>query len=130
MVLFGWMALAVTAAFCAVALKKYTPETSVAIAVAAGTILLLSILSQTMPVVRTLQEMTVNIGLDPQMGAVLVKTIGICFLCQFTAEACRDAGQSALASKVELAAKITVLILALPLMEKLLHMIAGLMNHV
>ena len=109
MSIFGIAALAIAAAFCAVALKKYSPEISIVIAIAAGAILLVSILSRTMPVVRSLQQLTDSIGLDPQYGVVLMKTIGICFLCQFTSDACKDAGQNALAAKVELAAKIAVL---------------------
>ena len=129
MSIFGIAALAMVAAFCAVALKKYSPEISIVIAIAAGAILLVSILSRTMPVVRSLQQLTDSIGLDPQYGVVLMKTIGICFLCQFTSDACKDAGQNALAAKVELAAKIAVLLLALPLMENILQMTAGWMSH-
>ena len=36
---------------------------------------------------------------------ILFKTLGICFLAQFAADSCRDAGESALASKVELAGR-------------------------
>ena len=129
MSIFGIAALAMAAAFCAVALKKYSPEISIVIAIAAGAILVVSILSRTMPVVRSLQQLTDSIGLDPQYGVVLMKTIGICFLCQFTSDACKDAGQNALAAKVELAAKIAVLLLALPLMENILQMTAGWMSH-
>ncbi len=129
MSIFGIAALAIAAAFCAVALKKYSPEISIVIAIAAGAILLVSILSRTMPVVRSLQQLTDSIGLDPQYGVVLMKTIGICFLCQFTSDACKDAGQNALAAKVEIAAKIAVLLLALPLMENILQMTAGWMSH-
>ena len=129
MSIFGIAALAMAAAFCAVALKKYSPEISIVIAIAAGAILLVSILSRTMPVVRSLQQLTDSIGLDPQYGVVLMKTIGICFLCQFTSDACKDAGQNALAAKVELAAKIAILLLALPLMENILQMTAGWMSH-
>ena len=129
MSIFGIAALAMAAAFCAVALKKYSPEISIVIAIAAGAILLVSILSRTMPVVRSLQQLTDSIGLDPQYGVVLMKTTGICFLCQFASDACKDAGQNALAAKVELAAKIAVLLLALPLMENILQMTAGWMSH-
>lgn len=129
MELLGTAALALAAAFCAVALKKYSPEIAVALVVAAGVVLLLPIVSQTMPIVRTMQQMTDSIGLDPSYGVVLVKTVGVCFLCQFTADSCRDAGQNALAAKVEWAAKVTVLLLALPLMEHILQVTAGWMSH-
>jgi stage III sporulation protein AD len=49
-------------------------------------------------------------------------------LAQFAADACRDAGESALASKMELAGKITILILALPLFEKITQTAVGLIG--
>jgi stage III sporulation protein AD len=50
---------------------------------------------------------------------ILFKTLGLCFLAQFAADSCRDAGENALASKVELAGKLAIVILALPLFEKI-----------
>ena len=38
-------------------------------------------------------------------------------MAQFAADACRDAGESSLASKVELAGKVAVILMALPLFE-------------
>ncbi|MFR5069076.1 MAG: SpoIIIAC/SpoIIIAD family protein [Eubacteriales bacterium] len=45
------------------------------------------------------------------------QNIGHLFLAQFAADACRDAGESSLASKVELAGKVAVILMALPLFE-------------
>ena len=111
---------ALTAAFCALALKKTAPEVSAVLAVAAGGALLLRALSGISPLIGFLRTLTEASGLNPSYSAILLKTIGICFVCQFTADACRDAGQSSLASKVELASKLSVLLLALPLFESIL----------
>ena len=48
-----------------------------------------------------------------------MKTLGICFLTQFAVDSCKDAGESALASKVELAGKVTVVVMALPLFQSI-----------
>ena len=112
--------IAVSAAFCAVALKKYAPEISAVIAVAAGCVILLSVLSQISPLTEQINSFMSGAGLDGSYSAVLIKTMGICFISQFTADTCRDAGQSSLASKVELAAKITVTILSLPMFRAVL----------
>ena len=58
----------------------------------------------------------------------MFKTLGICFLAQFAADSCRDAGESALASKVELAGKISILVLSLPLFEDIAQTALGLIG--
>ncbi len=120
--------LAAAAAFGAVALKKYTPEISAVLSVAAGAVILISVMQRTAPVVREISELSDRAGISSAYGRVLLKTIGICFLCQFTADTCRDSGQSSLASKVELAGKIAVLLTALPLFEDILQIAAGLLG--
>ncbi len=129
MELFGTLALAMTAAFSAVALKKYAPETSVVIVVAAAAAILLSVLSQITPIIHELNSLLSKAQLNASYGEVLLKTIGICLVCQFTSDACRDAGQSAIASKVELAAKTTIVILSLPLLEGLITVVSSLLQN-
>ena len=128
MELTGILALALTAAFCGVALKKYAPETSVVIAVAAGAVILIEVLLRVSPVVQEIGGLLSRAGLDGSYGTVLLKSLGICLVCQFTSEACRDAGQAALASKVELAAKLSLLLIAFPLLEGILGTAAGLLT--
>lgn len=128
MEIFGYFALAVTAAFCAVALKKYAPETSVVIAVAASAALLVKILSGISPVITEINELVSVSGVSTGYVPVLMKTIGICFVCQFTADACRDAGQNSLASKTELAARVAVIIISLPLFRDILNTVSGILK--
>lgn len=128
MEIFGYFALAVTAAFCAVALKKYAPETSVVIAVAASAALLVKILSGISPVITEINELVSVSGVSTGYVPVLMKTIGICFVCQFTADSCRDAGQNSLASKTELAARVAVIIISLPLFRDILNTVSGILK--
>lgn len=128
MEIFGYFALAVTAAFCAVALKKYAPETSVVIAVVASAALLVKILSGVSPVINEINELVSVSGISTGYVPVLMKTIGICFVCQFTADSCRDAGQNSLASKTELAARVAVIIISLPLFRDILNTVSGILK--
>ncbi len=129
MELMGVMALSLTSAFAAAALKKYAPETAMLLAVSSGIVVLLMLLMKLSPLIGEWQSLLDAAGMNAAFGEVLLKTIGICFLCQFTADACRDAGQSSLASKVELASRITIVITAFPLIENILQIIAGLMKN-
>ena len=47
---------------------------------------------------------------------------------QFSAELCRDAGESAIASKLELVGKAEIILLCLPLLRELIGLAAGFMT--
>ena len=68
-------------------------------------------------VLGSITDMLSASGVSGEYTIILIKTLGTCFLAQFAADACRDAGESSLASKVELAGKVAVILMALPLFE-------------
>ncbi|HHZ05688.1 MAG TPA: stage III sporulation protein AD [Clostridiales bacterium] len=115
----GLCALAITGALLALWLKNTTPSLSLLVTLAAGVVIFGVILSFIPSAVTKIQELITATGLSSQYGGILFKTLGICFLCQFSSDACRDAGQNALASKVELAGKLMIVILALPMVESI-----------
>ncbi len=126
--IFSILGIAVTAAVSAVALKKYSPETSVVIAIAAGLIILVWVMSEITPIINEINNCIGSAGIDSGYLPVLLKSVGICFVCQFASDSCKDAGQTALASRVELASGITIVLLALPLIENILSTAIGLIS--
>jgi len=61
------------------------------------------------------------------LGTVL-RVIGIAYVAEFAAQIARDAGEGALASKVELAAKVLILVLAVPVLVAVLDLVLSLMG--
>ena len=89
------------------------------VSIVAGAIILLQIFLNINPAIQQINGLLSASGLSAEYAAILFKSLGICFLAQFAADSCRDAGESALAAKVELAGKITIVVLALPLFEQI-----------
>lgn len=58
---------------------------------------------------------------------VLIKVLGVGYLTQFAVTLCKDAGESAIAAKVELAGKVAVLLLSLPVFEYVLDLFGQLL---
>ena len=110
--------IAILAAILAVMLKKYNPEYSI-ISLGAGALLLWMILSKISPAISQIRELISAAGISGEYGVILLKTLGVCFLTQLSADSCRDAGEGALAAKVELAGKLFIVILALPLFQQI-----------
>lgn len=121
--------LAVVAAALITVIRQRVPEHALLLSVAAGVLILLWILRSGVPLfdeVRGLFENTA--GAQGESVQILFKALGICFVVQIACDACRDLGESAIASKVELAGKISVLVLALPLFQRILAIVAQLIG--
>ncbi len=65
--------------------------------------------------------------LDSKLFALLIKIVGIGYLTEFSAGMCEDAGSSSMASKIMLAGKLVIFVMAIPIITTLLEIIVGLM---
>lgn len=120
--------IGIFASVSALAIKKHTPEISTVLAIGAGTLIFTAVLTKILPVISELQILINAAGEASEYGGILIKTVGICFLCQFASDCCRDAGQSSLASRVELAGRAAILIIAMPMFEKLISVAISLIS--
>jgi stage III sporulation protein AD len=59
--------------------------------------------------------------------SALLKIIGIAYIAEFGTQVCRDAGENALAFKVELAGKVMILILAVPIISTIVDTVERLL---
>lgn len=120
--------IAIVAAIFAAMLKRRNQEYSIILSIAAGVIILFEIFSNISPAIKQINTLLAASGLSSEYTVILLKALGVCFLAQFAADSCRDAGESALASKVELAGKIAIVVLSLPLFEKIASTAVGLIG--
>lgn len=120
--------LAIVAAAIAALLKRHSPEITLLLSVMAGALILVMLFSSGMPVFEKVREMFAVTGAQGEAVQILFKALGICFVVQIACDACRDMGETSMASKVELAGKISVLLLSLPLFDRILIIVQQLMG--
>lgn len=104
-----------------VLLKERRGEMAVMISLAGGIFLFGAAVSAFVPSVEFVSEAVSS--MDNSFSAyisVLLKALGIASAVQITADICRDAGESSVASKVELAGKAEILLISLPMVKELL----------
>lgn len=95
-------------------LKQQKPELAMQLSIATGTILFILMVSRVMDVVDVLQTLGSKAKLDQvQMGTVL-KIIGIAYVADFGSQVLQDAGEKSVATKVEMAGKVMIMLLAVP----------------
>lgn len=115
--------IALITAITSVLLRSTKPELSFAVTITGVIILLLFIvdaLKGTLAIFATIAEMT---GVENGLLKILLKIVGVGYLTEFGAGILNDFGSTAVADKVVLAGKITIVILSLPILEGLFGLI-------
>lgn len=115
--------VAIVTCFLTVILKQYKPEYAVAAAICGGIIIFLAAAPKIAQVLAVGKNLADKTGIGREMIAPAVKVIGISYLTGYAAEMCRDAGENALAVKLEMAGKIIMLTVAVPVIEAMLDTI-------
>jgi len=119
---------ALIATVLAVVLRQEKPELALGVAVAAGVVIFLSFVGKIGAVITVLSGVASRAGLNMVYTDTILKIVGIAYLADFGAQICRDAGEGALATKVEFAAKVLILLLALPIIVGLLDLLLKLVG--
>ena len=108
-----------------VTLKKDNPEYSMLIGLAAGVVTALLIFINVGESIYFLIEKIEGYGIETEYFSVALKALGIGYITSFVADACRDCGQTSLATKAELAGKTAIFIISLPLLITVLDVAVG-----
>ncbi len=117
--------IAITASILAVTLKSERPEFSIIISVVAGIMIFFVSSTYLKSVLNVLNEITEKINIDLSFIEIILKIVSISYICEFSSQICKDAGEGAIASKVELAGKILILFTSAPVMLSLLELLTG-----
>ncbi len=102
-----------------VLLRKNVPEYSLIINIATGLLVITYLISNFLPVFNHIKNLINVAKISEKYSSILFKSLGICFLSQFASDSCKDAGETSLASKVEMIGKIAIVTIALPLFEEI-----------
>ncbi len=108
-------------------LRKQKPETAVQVSIAAGAIIFVMLASKLSAVVEMLADYAGRAGIKPAYFITVLKITGIAYIAEFGAEICRDAGEGAIASKIEMAGKVIIVVLAVPIITSLVDLILKIM---
>lgn len=121
--------IALVAAVLSIVLKQYKPEYSLFISIGTGILIFISVIAVIEPVISYIGELTENAGLDGIYGEVLIKALAVCYITQLACDCCKDAGESAIAGKLNLAGKLAILIISLPMFKSLTEIVTGLIDN-
>ena len=121
-------ALGIVSAVLVLTIKKTHPEMAIQLSIAAGVVLFLFSIDYLKEVVSFIRDFSNQFSFAYSSILLVIKIIGIAYVCEFTVQILKDAGESGIASKVELAAKLLVVVISLPLLSTFLDLVLGLLK--
>lgn len=104
-------------------LKQYRPEFAIYISLLAGVLILILVMDKLEGIIALINSLTTKASINSTFITLLIKITGIAFLSEFAVSICKDSGEGAIASKIEIGSKIVIISMSIPIISSLLEII-------
>lgn len=112
--------IAFIAVIIIVILKQYRPEFAIYASIIAG-VLILTLASGTLSgIIDMINSISSKTNINSDFLVILIKITGIAILTEFAVSICKDSGESAVASKVDIGGKIIIISMSIPIINALM----------
>ena len=115
--------IALIALVIIILIKQYKPEFAIYISLLTGVLILIFVMDKLTGIINLLQTMTSKASINSTFLVILIKITGIAFLSEFAVSICKDSGEGALSSKIEIGSKIIIISMSIPIISNLLEII-------
>ena len=78
-------------------------------------------------IINLLKNISSRSGINREFLELLLKITGIAFLAEFAINLCKDSGEGAIASKIEIGSKVIIVSMSIPIISSLLEVITKLL---
>lgn len=119
--------LGLTAVLLAMLVKSYRQEYSYYISLAAGICIFLYVAAKLQFILTYIKKMEELIPLQNTCATVLFKMIGVTYVAEFSSGLCKDAGYQTIAGQIELFARLSILVLSMPVLFAFMETIGELL---
>lgn len=128
MLIYKIIAIGITGTAVSLLVKQYKPEIAIAIPI----LTVIAILGMCIPylklVLEAFEKIVGSAGIQLVHMQAIIKIIGVAYVCQFASDICADAGEKAIAGKIELGGKIVIITLSMPIIYNLLELVNEIMS--
>jgi len=102
-------------------LRQEKPVMALLLSIVFSVVIFTLMMGKMASIIDVMQELSRRSSSNYFFFNTMLKIMGIAYLGEFAAAICQDAGEQAVAKKVEFAAKIIITVLALPIMVAILE---------
>ena len=104
-------------------LKQYKPEYTIYVSIIAGVLILFLAMEKLSGIINLLQSISNKTYINKQFLGILLKITGIAIITEFAVSICADAGEKAIASKIEIGSKVIIIAMSIPIISSLLELV-------
>lgn len=119
--------IAFVSIFIILLLKQYKPEFVVHISIIAGILIFLTLVPKLSAIIELLNNFSTKLGVNSQFFGILLKITGIAYISEFATNICKDSGETAIASKVEIGAKIIIIAMSIPILGAVIEALVNIL---
>jgi len=101
--------------------KQYRPEFTIYISLIAGALILFIIFDKMSTIIELLSNLSNKTSINNEFLVLLLKITGIAFLTEFAVSICKDTGENAIASKIDMGGKVIIISMSIPIIASLLE---------
>ena len=113
--------IALIALVIIIILRQYKPEFVIYVELIAGVLILSMSFEGITSIVNLIQSYSNKISISSKFIIVLLKITGIAILAEFASSICKDAGESSLATKIDIGSKVMIVTTSIPIISSLLE---------
>ena len=107
----------------AIIIKQYRPEYAIYVSIVAGILILVFTMSKITGIINLLKSISDKTYINKKFLSILLKITGIAIITEFAVSICTDAGEKAIASKIEIGRKVIIIAMSIPIISSLLELI-------
>lgn len=116
-------ALALCAVILIVLVKNYKPELGILTVMACSLLILYFLIDSLKYAFAYVANLYGSLETGKIYFPIILKVLAIAYITEFTSQLCKDAGESSIASKVELGGKIIIFCVAIPVFTSILNLV-------
>ncbi|MEE1048633.1 MAG: stage III sporulation protein AD, partial [Clostridia bacterium] len=128
MLIFKIIGIGITGAVLSILIKQYKPELAISIPILTVAVIVMMCVPYLRAVISAFEDIANRSGIEMAHMKIVIKIIGIAYVCQFASDICTDAGERAIASKIELGGRIAIITVSMPIMYNLLELISDIIS--
>ena len=120
--------IGIIAGVLVVTVRQKQPELGMQVGIVAGLIIFIYVLDYIVTAVDYVKNIVSNYHIPIDGITIVLKIVGIAYICEFAVHTLKDTGENGLAAKVEIAGRVFIVVLSLPVLSSFMNMVIGILE--
>lgn len=128
MTIFKVVIFGIISSILAIILKEQKTDFAFLVTLIASILICIFVFVEIKPIFELVNELVQKSGINMEYMKIILKLVGVSYIVEFGKNVCLDSGQSSIASKIEMAGKVVIVSLSIPVITSLVELISGVIS--